>query len=218
MTPVIRSVTAAFVVLAMAAPSVGAPLSSHRDRETKIADLESATDRHEAQIDRQQKDWTKLSATICAGCITAANRVAPLNIERPGFHTASVAAQPLTAAKAEQVKTGIRTITTPKRFAQLNKRYARLHKRERQRLALRARQQHAAALLKRRQLRAAALRRHMQRPVTAKLAPSLVPAYVLDSAMPVYRIPVDRPAIPAEDGRWRETILPTGNSGRLRRT
>ncbi len=57
----------------------------------------------------------------------------------------------------------------------------------------------------------------MQRPVTAKLAPSLVPAYALGNETRVYRIPVDLPAAPLNEGRWRETILPTANS-RLRRT
>jgi hypothetical protein len=218
MTPVIRSVTAALVVVAMAAPSVGAPLSSRRDRDAKAPEMESAIDRQGATIDRQRNEWTKLSASICSGCITAANRVAPLKLDRPGDAVTTAAAQPVTTAKAEQIKTAARTVATPRKFAQLKKRYARLHKRERQRLALRARQQHAAALLKRRQLRAAALRRHMQRPVASKVAPVLVPAYALGSEMRVYRIPVDLPTTPVNDSRWRETVLPTTNTSRLRRT
>ncbi|MCJ2015430.1 hypothetical protein [Methylobacterium sp. J-076] len=205
MRPAFRTLTAALLVAATAAPSLGAPQGAGHGRPAADGDRDSAPASQTATLDRHENLWGKLSASICVGCITAANRVAPPSYERPG-------ATAVAEAKAEPIKTASRVAAAPRKFVQLRKRYAALHRRDRRRLAARARILRAAMHAKRRALRLAAAQRH--RSVHAQAA--LVPAYGPGFENRVYRIPVDPPWTPGDDGRWRETILPT--LVRLRRT
>lgn len=205
---VVRAFTGVLVAAAMATPSFGAPVASDaaRARRSDEASLVNAIARQEASVERQAKAWSRLAGSICVGCITSANRVAPMSFER-------AAPAQTVAAKVEPVRSAIRTAQVPRRFVQLRrKHYAKMHRRDRLRLALRARRLHIAAVAKRRALRMAMLRRHIHPRVTT----TIIPAYLPGATSRVYRIPVDRPWTPNDDGRWRETILPTAT--RLRRT
>ncbi len=135
MQRIIRASTALLVSFAVVLPTVEAPQAQEsRKPAASERDANSAADT--AFIDRQQKMWGRLSASICTGCITATNRVAPGNYDRPG--TALVAAVKTSPAKLETVQTAVRTAAAPRKFVALKKRYAKHHRRERLRLAARA--------------------------------------------------------------------------------
>ncbi len=203
MHPVIRSVTAAVVTVAVVAPTLEVAQAAGRNRDVSNAELDAANTKSAAFVARQEKMWGRLSASICTGCITAANRVAPMNFERQGD-------RPVAEARIETVKVAVRKAATPRRFVQLKKRFAKYHRRERLRLAARARMR--AALARRHALRLAALkRRHHATVVRA----TFVPAYDVSSVHTVYRFPFDPPFTPRDDGRWHETILPSAT--RMRR-
>lgn len=200
---VIRSVTAAAVTIAVVTPSIEGARAGGSNREAVYADRGSAISKDTAFMTRQEKMWGRLSASICAGCITAANRVAPVSYERPGD-------KPVAEARIETVKVAVRRASAPRKFVQLKKRYAKHHRRERLRLAARARLR--ATVARRHALRLAALKRRHHAPVRA----TFVPAYEVGSVNTVYRIPADQPFTPRDDGRWHETILPSAT--RLRRS
>lgn len=201
---VIRLLTAAVVSGAVVMSSLEMPHAAEAKRPIANAERDAAMTHDTAFITRQEKMWGRLSASICSGCITTANRVAPVSYEKPG-------SAPITEAKIETVKTAVRKAAPPRRYARLQARYAQHHRRDRLRLAARARLR-AAALAKRRALRFAALKRHRH----ASLRATFVPAYEARSVNVVYRVPADMPFTPRDDGRWRETILPT--TLRLRRS
>lgn len=194
---VIRSVTAAFVTMAVVTPSLDVAQAAGANKQPQNTGRAAVEAKDTTFIDRQEKMWGRLSASICSGCITAANRVAPSSYEKPG-------SMPVAEAKLETVKTAVRTAATPRRFVQLKKRYAKHNRRERLRLAARARLR-TAMLAKRRALHVAALKRRHPAPARA----AFVPAYEARSINTVYRIPTDQPFTPRDDGRWHETILPT---------
>ena len=200
---VIRSVTAALVTVAVVTPSLAAPQTAISKSRGQDVGRNAVEAQDSAFIARQEKMWRQLSASICSGCITASNRVAPVSYERAG-------SAPVAEAKIETVRTAIRTGATARKFVQLKKRYAGHHRRERLRLAALARLR--AALMKRRAHRLAALKRRHVAPVRA----AFVPAYEARSSNVVYRIPTDPPFTPRDDGRWHETILPA--AVRLRRS
>lgn len=189
--------TAAFVTMAVVTPSLDVAQAAGASKQPQNAERAAVEAKDTTFIDRQEKMWGRLSASICSGCITAANRVAPSSYEKPG-------STPVAEAKLETVKTAVRTAATPRRFVQLKKRYAKHNRRERLRLAARARLR-TAMLAKRRALHVAALKRRHPAPARA----AFVPAYEARSINTVYRIPTDQPFTPRDDGRWHETILPT---------
>lgn len=204
----IRASTALLVSFAVVLPTIEAP-KAQESRKSYASERDANSAADTAFIDRQQKMWGRLSASICTGCITATNRVAPVNYDRPG--TALVSAVKTSPAKLETVQTAVRTAAAPRKFVALKNRYAKHHRRERLRLAARARQR-AAMLAKKRAMHVAALRRrHHHVPVRA----TFVPAYDVRSVNTVYRVPAGLPATPRDDGRWHETILPVAT--RLRR-
>ncbi len=194
---VIRSVTAAVVTMAVVTPSLDLAQAAGANKQSQTAGRAAVEAKDTTYIDKQEKMWGRLSASICSGCITAANRVAPSSYEKPG-------STPVAEAKLETVKTAVRTAATPRRFVQLKKRYAKHNRRERLRLAARARWR-TAMLAKRRALHIAALKRRHPAPARA----AFVPAYDARSINTVYRIPTDQPFTPSDDGRWHATILPT---------
>lgn len=208
MQRIVRASTALLVSFAVVLPTIEAP-QARENRKSYASERDANSGVDTSFIDRQQKMWGRLSTSICAGCITATNRVAPVNYDRPG--TAVVAAVNTPPAKLETVRTAVRTAVTPRKFVALKKRYAKHHRRERLRLAARARQR-AAILAKKRAMHVAALRR---RPHQAPVRATFVPAYDVRSVHTVYRVPAGLPATPRDDGRWHETILPVAL--RLRR-
>ncbi|WP_342165796.1 hypothetical protein [Methylobacterium sp. SD21] len=189
--------TAAFVTMAVVTPSLDVAQAAGANKQPQKTGRAAVEAKDTTFIDRQEKMWGRLSASICSGCITAANRVAPSSYEKPG-------STPVAEAKLETVKTAVRTAATPRRFVQLKKRYAKHNRRERLKLAARARLR-TAMLAKRRALHVAALKRRHPAPARA----AFVPAYEARSINTVYRIPTDQPFTPRDDGRWHETILPT---------
>lgn len=206
MYPVIRSLTAALVAAALATPSLGAPRKpgSEQGPSAGTEGVESALARESATVERQQKRWSRLSASICTGCITAANRVAPSNYERTEVNPIA-GAKVIAAANVEHIKTALRLNPTPHKFVNLRKHYAKLHRRDRRRLAARKHHLRLAMRARRHAARLAAARRKRFGIVQAKF----VPAYRTGFENRVYRVPVDRPFMPLEDSPIYETILPT---------
>lgn len=202
----IRSLTAALLIAAMAIPSLGAPGKSEagQGRHAGTKDPESVLVRESATVERQQKIWSHLSASICAGCITAANRVAPSTYERTE-PSPIAGARVIAAANVEHIKTALRSNPTPRKFVTLKKHYAKLHRRDRKRLAARRHQLRLALRAKRHAAHLAAIRRKRLGIVQARF----VPAYRAGSEKRVYRVPVDQFGLPPEGGRAYETIIPT---------
>lgn len=208
MQRIVRASTALLVSFAVVLPTIEAPHAGE-SRKSYASEREANSAADSSFIDRQQKMWGRLSASICTGCITATNRVAPVNYDRLGFAVA--AAAKTSPAKLETVRTAVGTPASPRKFVALKKRYAKHHRRDRLRLTARARLR-AAMLAKRRAMHVAALRR---RPHHAPVRATFVPAYDVRAVSTVYRVPAGVPATPRDDGRWHETILPV--SVRLRR-
>lgn len=187
MKSVARVITVLLTVVAMAAPSIGAPIGHDRrsERQRSKVDQPSAVDTSFAE--RQERLWRKLSGSICTGCITSANRVAPVSYERPSLIDLAQALPPRTQVAARKPRAKVRV-------AYLRKRYARLHRRNRTRIAARLHWRQIA--------RTAMLRKYAHR--------TTVPIFTIgwpgfDNRPRV--LPIERPGTPRDDGRRHETIL-----------
>ncbi|SFM56728.1 hypothetical protein [Methylobacterium pseudosasicola] len=194
MKRVLHSLAATLAAFAIALPSISAAVPASRVTERS----DPGPDRSALIAERQQRTWQQLSGSICTGCITAANRVAPVNYDKPSLIEL---AQP-----APGVKTATHRPRAEVRLAQLRKRYARLQRRDRRRLALRA---HPVRLAK---------RLHLRKLAQLHRAPV---AWPVGSSRVAYRLPeppVERPWVPQDDDRWHAiTILPA-SSQRPRRS
>lgn len=211
MHPAIRSLAAAILVAAIATPSFASPRSgmSNRGRDAIERDGESVLARESATVDRQEKMWTHLSASICVGCITAANRVAPSTYERTAANPIA-GAKVIAAGNVEHIKTILSQNPTPRRFVNMKKRVAKLHRRDRRRLAARAHRLRLAMRVKRHAAHLAAFRAApATRPHRIGAVQAIfLPVYEAGMESRVYRIPVDQPWAPQDDGRIFETFRP----------
>lgn len=217
MHPAIRSLTATILCVAIASPSLAGPRTGGPDRGRAAieGEREAVLARESATVDRQEKLWTHLSASICVGCITAANRVAPSTYERTVANPIA-GAKVIAAANVVHIKTAISQNPTPRKFVNMKKRVAKLHRRDRRRLAARAHQLRLAMQAKRHAARLAAVRAtaavqlHKIGPVQA----TFLPVYKAGIESRVYRIPVDQPWAPQDDGRVFETFRPVPTRSR----
>ncbi|MCJ2056795.1 hypothetical protein MKL09_09525 [Methylobacterium sp. J-048] len=184
MTRVAHSLMAALAAFAIALPTLSAAVPASRHPEHP----EPAGDRSALIAERQQRTWQQLSGSICNGCITAANRVAPVSYDKPSLVALAQPSQP--------VRTVSRRPRATVRLAHIRKRYARLQRRDRRRLALRA---HPVRLAKR--LHPRKFARH----------DTVAVAWPAGSIRVAYRLPerpVEQPRVPRNDNRWHATILP----------
>ncbi|MCJ2144234.1 hypothetical protein [Methylobacterium sp. E-066] len=187
MKRVLHSLAATLAAFAIALPSISVAIPASRAPEQP----NPGPDRSALIAERQQRTWQQLSGSICTGCITAANRVAPVNYDKPSL---IAPAQP-----APRVKIATRRPRAKVRLAQLSKRYARLQRHHRRRLALQA---HPVRLAKR--LPPRKLAQFHRAPV----------AWPIGSSRVAYRLPeppVERPWVPQDDDRWHATILPASS-------
>lgn len=193
MKSVAHSLMAALAAFAVLSPSIVAAVPAGRSAEQP----RPAVDRSALIAERQQQRWQQLSGSICAGCITVANRVAPVSYDKPSL--VELAQRPTrlaTASGRPRAKVRLAQLRRAQiRLAQMRKRYARLHRHDRRRLAAGA---HLVRLAK--------------RPPPQTLA--------LQGGLPVgpirveYRLPehpVERPWVPQDDNRWHATILPASS-------
>ena len=127
MRHVANFMTVTVTVVAMVAPSIGANLNQqHGTRQHEaVSRLQDRADTF--MVDRQDRLWRKLSGTICAGCITSANRVPLVSYDKPNL--ADVA-----KAQPSAVKTVAQQFRATSKITHLRKRYARLHRRSRLRI------------------------------------------------------------------------------------
>lgn len=175
-------------VVAMTAPTVGAPLRQDRDPQPRPSKIDRSTGVETAFVERQERLWRKLSGSICAGCITSANRVAPVSYERPNLTD-------LAQAQTARVQVVARKPRAKVKLAYLRKRYARLHRRNRSRIAARPRRVLVTT--------AAPIRKYAgHSSVSSVLSPGWVGFDTRTRA-----IPIERPEAPHDDGRRHETIL-----------
>lgn len=183
----VHSFAATLAAFAIAWPSISGAVPAGR----VTAQPKSGPDRSAIIAERQQRTWQQLSGSICTGCITAANRVATVSYDKPSLIQL---AQP-----APRVQTATRRPRAKMRLAQLRKRYARLHRHDRRRLALRAHPVRLAKRLPPRRL--------------AQLH-TLPVAWTVGSMPVAYRLPEppgERPWMPQDDNRWHATILPASS-------
>lgn len=180
--------TVLLTVVAMAAPSIGAAIGQDRRSERQQSKLDQPSAVDASVVERQERLWRRLSGSICTGCITSANRVALVSYERPSLIDLAQAKPPRTQVAARKPRAKMRV-------AYLRKRYARLHRRNRTRIAAR---------LHRRQIaRTAMLRKSAHRN-------TVPPIFTIgwsgfDDRPRV--LPIERPGTPRDDDRRHETIL-----------
>ncbi|TXN03930.1 hypothetical protein FV242_09420 [Methylobacterium sp. WL64] len=198
MKSVAHSLIAALAAFAVLSPSIVAAVPAGRSAEQP----RPAVDRSALIAERQQRTWQQLSGSICTGCITVANRVAPVSYDKPSL--VELAQRPTrlaTAARRPRAKVRLAQLRRAKmrvaqiRLAQMRKRYARLHRHDRRRLAAGA---HPVRLAKR------------PPPRTLALAGGLpVGPIQVEYRLPEH--PVERPWVPQDDNRWHATILPASS-------
>ncbi|MGU3407729.1 hypothetical protein [Methylobacterium brachiatum] len=187
MTRVAHSWMAALSAFAIALPSISAALPASRSADHAGAGI----DRAGLIAERQQQRWQQLSLSICTGCITVANRVAPVSYDKPSLAEL--------ARPNPRVTMAARRPRAKVRLAQLRKRYARLQRHDRRRIAARARPVRLAKRLPPRKLA------HLQTAPVAWPVGSIPVAYRLPER------PVERPWVPQDDNRWHATILPASS-------
>ncbi|MCJ2123174.1 hypothetical protein [Methylobacterium sp. J-077] len=187
MKSVVHSLAAALAAFAVALPS----LSAAAPASPTAGQPGTGVDRSALIAERQQRTWQQLSGSICTGCITAANRVAPVSYDKPSL---IALAQPV-----PRLETVARRPRATVRLAQLRKRYARLQRRDRRRFAVRA---HPLRLAK---------RLHPRKLAQFHTAPVTWPVGSMPVAYRLLERPVEQPWVPQDDNRWHATILPASS-------
>lgn len=178
-----------FAVVAMAAPTLGEPLRQSRTPERQHAGYDKAGGVDTSFVERQDRLWRKLSSSICTGCITSANRVAPVSYEKPKVVD-------LSKAQPANVQVAVRKLRSKVRIAHLRKRYAHLHRRNRIRIAARHRRMQIAT--------AARIGKYA---LHNSASPILSIGWSgFDDRTRV--LPIEKPEAPRDDDRRHETILP----------